>query len=265
MRRVDGLVAAGWALAWLAGCGDDQSNNPPARRDVSPEMALEASLAAAEFVDDLVSSLGDVIEGDLTASFDAANPPDGPSDFPRGEEPPCQRHWTGSAWTASCAGTADSGPVATWVFVQFTDAAGQPQQQRDAMTRAITHRVDRTVERLETDPRGSGDLFDYAFDFTNDLTLAVQQPDAYAAIGSGAMHWTFQRMRGGETSREDMAASWTHDLLVPTAGGCTTGTFEISVGAYEAVGVYGPDGRYSLIVYRDRETIHSRERVSGCG
>ena len=269
MRWVDGKLAVLWVgpIALLSGCGDDQSNNPPAQNDISPEIAVEASLAAAEFIDVFVSSIGDVMAGDLTGGSEAVRPPGGLSrdDVCLHQEPACSHHWTGTAWTASCTSTSMDCSISTWVFVQYLDGAGQPQMVPDASTQEATHRVDKTVDFLGEDTPGrAADVVDYYSDFNSDMSIRDLQEEVYSARGSGSMELAISGEEDGIAFAEAVGASWASDLAVPANGGCASGSVRITVGRYTTIVVYGSDGRYTVTVDLDGHEIHRDKGISDC-
>ena len=265
VRRSLSAVALAAAPLLLNACSDKETGpTGPGSTALDPASVQEQSLATLGLVNGLVAGVDEWAQGDLSGIGSDLGLPDGGT-FRGTEEPvwdPAQGAWV---MEVQATETDESGATLTYdvsFWLQYTDAANQPQQRPDSTTEALSMVLDFDFDLEAEDPDGSIAM---DLDFSMSLDVGGLPDGPYPLSASGelgfAMLWTGSE--GGDVD-EAFVMSWATDLNVP-ANGCPTGQAQVNAQTYSMVATFDGSDVYEWRLYDSGSLVDQGTESAGCG
>jgi hypothetical protein len=258
-------LAAVALVATTAGCDDKDAGPTGAGDDVEldAETVQEQALATFDFVNGLVDGIDEMAAGDFSGVSGDLGLPEGGTlqrDAAAAWDP------AQGAWVVDVEGTeADSSGTASYdvyLLIRFRDAGGGSQQNPDSTTASMELVLDYFLDAHAQD---QGSTLDLTLDFALSVLVAGLPAGPYTLDGDGDMGVSLALSGEGTDGEVAFAMSWTAALVVPSAGGCPSGTAGVVVEGWRVDAVYDGQGGYDWDLFEGNSLVDEGHEVIVCG
>jgi len=246
VRRGIALAPVLLALA-LSGCSDKDSNPASAGDDtMDADTFGQQAISTLDFVNGIVDGVDELASGDFTGVDDGLGIPAGSP--LRAEEVVWRADLR--AWVLDVEGTeTDETGSATydiWLWIQFRDQSGSPQQDPDETTAEMEMQIDYVFDVHAVD---QGSTFDLGMDYVLSMTVDGMPDGPYGIDGDGDMNVTMAFSDGQNHMNIAMDMAWMMDLVAPANNGCPTGSALVAFDDWTFNAEYDGQGGYDWTVH----------------
>ncbi len=247
------LLALPLAFA-LAACGDDGDGNPsgPSGDPIDQDTAEQAALAMVESLNELVA-----VADQLLLTGPGAIGGVGRSEGGAVYDPETM------TWIYSYAFSEGGISYSAVYTFQYLNG-GVPVESYESAT-GYTMTVDYDSSTT-TSSDGGTTMVTWTYDSTltvDEVAIGRGEP-VYAITGNGTSGGTISGNQGGTVFNYVYAMSWDQNLTKP-AGGCPTGTTNVSIQDWNVESTYNGTSTYSYVMKRGETVVKTGNGPAYCG